>query len=59
MSYCRFQNTVRDLDDCFNNLWEVVSKEEHQARARLIKICQEIVDNSDNVPEKWEYQDEE
>ena len=48
MSYCRFQNTVRDLDDCLDALEEIdfdlkkLSKDEAEAACRLIEICQEI-----------------
>lgn len=46
MSYCRFQNTVQDLRDCFDN-WEEIpddelSDDEVRARKRLLKLCQEI-----------------
>ena len=44
MSYCRFQNTVEDLEDCQEHIFETedLSKEEERARARLIRIFQEI-----------------
>ena len=58
MAYCRFQNTVTDLHDCAESITEVISKEEHYARARLVKLCQQIIDESDDIPEKHEYQDE-
>ena len=40
MSYCRFQNTVNDLDDCADNMSDRadLSDEEARARKRLIKI---------------------
>lgn len=54
MSYCRFRNTVEDLEDCYDN-WEavehrgeddaVVSEEELRARKRMLKICQNIIDD--------------
>ncbi len=45
MSYCRFQNTLRDLRDCYEN-WDDddISQEEQRARDRLLKVCQEIVE---------------
>lgn len=45
MSYCRFQNTLIDLQDCWNaledvdNPKEVLSPEEHDAFIRLMKLC--------------------
>ena len=45
MSYCRFQNTYPDLFDCNDHLWDEVSKEEHRARAYLIKLCKEIAED--------------
>lgn len=47
MSYCRFQNTALDLKDCLNNLHDVLSEDEHEARRRLIKIAKRIVEESD------------
>lgn len=42
MSYCRFRNTLEDLDDCADNLEDECSYDEHRARIRLIKICKRI-----------------
>jgi hypothetical protein len=43
MSYCRFENTVNDLEDCYEHLFdELDSKYEIDARERLIEICQNI-----------------
>lgn len=44
MSYVRMRNTVRDLNDCYENMAEPVSSEEFQARAKLIALCQRIAD---------------
>jgi hypothetical protein len=46
MSYCRFQNTLKDLSDCHNALWEgeELSEEEENAKKRLIKLCKEIIE---------------
>ncbi len=46
MSYCRFQNTVGDLEDCYDNFDDDdLSEEEERARKRLLKICQNIVND--------------
>lgn len=46
MSYCRFQNTVPDLQDCCEALdelgFESLSSEEHRAAIRLISLCRDI-----------------
>ena len=44
MGYCRFQNTVQDLDDCADHIEDDdLSDDEKRARARLIRICREII----------------
>ena len=43
MSYCRFENTVSDLRDCYNNMdSNNLSKSEFYARRHLIKLCMSI-----------------
>jgi len=44
MSYCRFENTVQDLKDCYDNIDETddLNSTEIHARKRLIKICIDI-----------------
>lgn len=44
MSYCRFQNTLRDLEDCYDNMDEDLSPEEQAAKERLIQLCKEIAE---------------
>jgi len=39
MSYCRFRNTVEDLEDCIDALHAEVSGEEHRARIKVIDLC--------------------
>lgn len=44
MAYCRFQNTLGDLRDCYDN-WDEkdsLSLEEEKARNKLIKLCEKI-----------------
>ena len=46
MSYCRFQNTLLDLQNCVDYMDDDdLSPEEAQAREYLIEVCTEIVDN--------------
>lgn len=45
MSYCRFENTVRDLADCAENINEPLGhSSEIQARLRLINKAKEILE---------------
>lgn len=49
MSYCRFQNTLSDLRDCEENLFdEDLSEEEQAARKRLIKLCHRIAEQTED-----------
>jgi len=50
MSYCRFENTYRDLKDCWDNgfSWEEpTSESEIKYRKLLVKMCQEIAEDAD------------
>ena len=42
MSYCRFENTVNDLLDCFNHFDEDVTGPEESARRQMIRLCADI-----------------
>jgi len=45
MAYCRFQNTLPDLRDCLEHLWDDdLSDEERTARRRLAKVCKDLAD---------------
>ena len=48
MSYCRFQNTLEDLRDCEENLYEPCSKDEHRARINLLRLAHRIAADFDN-----------
>jgi hypothetical protein len=43
MSYCRFQNTLRDLRDCYYNMNDNLSGDEDEARQGLIELCEQIL----------------
>lgn len=50
MSYCRFQNTLDDLQDCYDNMDEDLDAYEADAREKLIKLCVAIAqDYGDEV----------
>ncbi len=46
MSYCKFENTLKDLRDCWNNFDDCESGSEEEARKRLVKLCKEIAEES-------------
>lgn len=57
MSYCRFENTYKDLADCLGALkdGDQLSETEHKYRNKLIAMCKEIADDY----EEEDYVDEE
>lgn len=50
MSYCRFQNTLNDLRDCYNAIEEgeaddsELSREELEAKTALLMLCEKFSD---------------
>jgi hypothetical protein len=50
MSYCRFQNTLRDLRDCEDHLYDELSEDETRARRRLVALCQAIAGAVEDDP---------
>ena len=42
MSYCRFENTYKDLRDCEEHFDEGLSACESEYRKKLLKLCKEI-----------------
>ena len=44
MSYCRFQNTLSDLEDCKDSMDndDELGPEETRAKNRLITLCKDI-----------------
>ena len=46
MSYCRFQNTLSDLRDCYDHMADFdegrLSPDEHKAACRLMDLCEKI-----------------
>ncbi len=45
MSYCRFENTYRDLQDCYNNINNQLSAREHACRERLVQLCEMMLED--------------
>jgi len=59
MSYCRFENTLRDLRDCYNNMGNGdLSKSEFFARKQMIEMCINIVERYDELVNE-EFEEEE
>jgi hypothetical protein len=46
MGYCRFQNTLSDLNDCYDALCDAreLSEDEQEARGRLVELCKQIAE---------------
>lgn len=43
MGYCRFRNTLEDLRDCEEHIYDQLDDEdEMKARQKLIKLCMDI-----------------
>jgi hypothetical protein len=61
MSYCRFENTYKDLLDCFRALRDLdeltdLSDSEKSYAERLIKLCEEIFnENQDKLEDEDNY----
>jgi hypothetical protein len=47
MSYCRFENTYRDLMDCYNAMSDTddLSDSEKKYHDKMIKLCKEVADD--------------
>ena len=62
MSYCRFENTSQDLNDCL----EAISNEEYAdlntyeetGLRDLIQFCKEILEYEDEIIDFWETRDD-
>ena len=50
MSYCRFENTLIDLRDCYNNMDDDrLSISEFNKRKQLIELCIDIVNEYEYI----------
>ena len=50
MSYCRFENTLHDLQDCHRNMFEPtdgMSKHERDARLAMFALVKEMAEQID------------
>ena len=55
MSYCRFENTSRDLAECVNALDEndIESKSEFYHMKKMIDYCSEFIELAENYQKEW------
>lgn len=44
MAYCRFQNTLADLNECTDFIEDTASPEEEKAKLKLIRLCKSIAE---------------
>ena len=51
MGYCRFENTLKDLQDCEDHLDEELSETEELAREELFSLIREIAIGYDLLDE--------
>ena len=55
MSYCRFENTANDLQDCLNAInrgeTDELNEYEVQGLQRLIDICNDIINEEEYIKE--------
>ena len=53
MSYCRFENTLRDLRDCYYNMDnDNLSKSEFYARKQMVEMCINIANHHNYIIEQ-------
>ncbi len=55
MSYCRFENTARDLRDCVNAIHngetDELNEYELEGLTDILELCKEIVEDEDFIKE--------
>ena len=53
MSYCRFENTLSDLKDCFDNIeYEAENERDERARKKMILFLLEQADVIEELVEE-------
>jgi hypothetical protein len=51
MSYCRFENTLGDLVDCFENINKETNSRDENYRQRMIDLFTDLVENCNTQEE--------
>jgi hypothetical protein len=58
MSYCRFENTTRDLDDCLDALQNEpvneLSDTEFKALLKMLRLAEELLEYKDEIKDAEE-----
>ena len=49
MSYCRMENTLRDMRDCENHLDDELGGSEFKARKKLVELCRAVAESFEGV----------
>lgn len=44
MADCRFENTYRDLQDCYYNIEGELGEREHAYREQLVDLCKALIE---------------
>jgi len=59
MSYCRFENTLNDLRDCYNHMGnpDELSGSEKECMLDMIDLCKRIADQYEDVDSDDEDED--
>lgn len=53
MSYCRMENTLGALQECYDNMDDrEMSDDELVARKRLVQLCMEIANNYEEIADE-------
>lgn len=52
MSYCRFENTLDDLRDCYDNWEEETNEREERKKKKMMELCRQIVDDYGHLYEE-------
>lgn len=45
MGYCRFENTCKDLEDCYEHIDDALSETETEAQKALVRLCVDIAED--------------
>ena len=55
MSYCRFENTLKDLNDCLNNFNDIESTSEKKYVSEMLQTIKDFYENNfDGSCDAWE-----
>jgi hypothetical protein len=52
MSYCKFENTYHDLQDCAHSLHDKANEHDQRYRVKLIQLCRDIVEEVNGLDDE-------